>query len=149
MEPQPHLAESCIDYIGHELEIRFHAKFLAWTQVVDGISQEYPDVDEVVGLKVKIVPTDFFSQRNVSMRGFRGRIVDGSNRFTNFYAVAVPAVSGADFNFTDTQCPDWRIWLSHNELPAPTLAFQQFRGIDMVAGFGTICQPSDHDGYQA
>jgi hypothetical protein len=94
----------------------------------------------VDGLLVEIVPTDFFSEREVSVRGFRGRVIDDSGRFSGFYAVAVPGVSGADFNFTDTPYPDWRIWLSPHELPAPTLAFQQLRGIDLITGFGTISQ---------
>lgn len=138
MEPQPHLSESCKNYVGQQLELRFHRNFIVWTEVVNGISREYPEANQLDGLIVKIIPTDFFSQREISIRGFRGRIIDESKKFSNFYAVAVPAASGADFNFTDNLCPDWRIWFSRNELPAPTLAFQQLQGIDLVAGFGTI-----------
>jgi hypothetical protein len=142
-EPTPRLSESCKDYMGHTLELRFHWKFLVWTQVVDGISGEYPDMAKVDGLVVKIVPTDFFAQRDVSIRGCRGRIIDESGRFSDFYAIAVPGLSGKEFNFTDTPCADWRVWLSRHELPAPTLAFQQLRGIDLVAGFGYIFKPPE------
>jgi hypothetical protein len=142
-EATPRLSEACRDYVGHTLELRFHHKFLVWTQVIDGNSGEYPDMAKVDGFVVKIVPTDFFAQRDVSIRGFRGRIIDESGWFSDFYAVAVPGLSGTEFNFTDMPCADWRVWLSRHELPAPTLGFQQLRGIDMIAGFGYIFQAQE------
>jgi hypothetical protein len=96
---------------------------------------------KVDGLVVKIIPTDFFAQRDVSIRGFRGRIIDGSGRFSDFYAVAIPGLSGKEFNFTDTPCADWRVWLSRNELPAQMLAPKQLLSTDLIAGFGYIFEP--------
>ena len=44
----------------------FHRRFLVWTHVVGGVSQEYPDADKVDGLVVTIVPDGLL----LSARGF-------------------------------------------------------------------------------
>ena len=142
-EPTPRLSDACRAYVGHTFALRFYCRLNAcWTQVIGTDIIEYPDMFEMEGIMAQVIPVEFFSQRDATTRGFRGTIATGDHRFSGFYVVAAPGISGTEFNFTDTPCSEWRVWLSQQELPAPTLAFRQLRGVDMVAGYGSIYDPS-------
>jgi len=111
---------------------------------------EYPDMLEMENLMAEVVPTAFFAQKDVPIRGLRGKITSPGSRFAGYYIIAVAGIPGEVSNFTDNVCT-WRCWLSEKEIPAPTKSFRQVRnhGVDMIAGtckiFDSTCEQHKKD----
>ena len=139
----PRLSEESRSYIDKNLEAHFYYGIIeTWTQVVSGNYLEYSDMFEMEGLSVVLTPTEFFSQGDANTSGFRGKILKGDHRFSDHHIIASPGLPAIEFDFGITPCPKWRVWISKQVLPIPSLSFRQLVGVDLISGYARICDPT-------
>jgi hypothetical protein len=140
----PASSSSANPFIGRALTIQFKFDFVGWTEVCgENVSQyENEDIYETLA---DVVPLEFYEQRPHprygTHRGFRGRLTAPGHPFDAMHVVAatidgMPVDGKIDFSVVPN--PRWRFWMSHEELPLPTLSFRQLRVADLIAGHGIL-----------
>ena len=131
------LSDSCRDYVGRNLIIRFVGGW-GWTINTPNDCLPYDDQEAVSLTSAEVVPISFISHESASTRGFSGTIVGPNHLLHDMPVLAITMSDGFDYDFTTNICRAWRFWLGHGDIVCPPDSFPRLRGSHIIGGYGSV-----------
>ena len=128
------LKSSSRNLVGKTLVLRTEVGW-GWIRKIDSRILDVTE-PEIVNAKFSVVPEWFFSYETPT-RGFVGHVTADGSLFDKNKIIALTMSDGIDFDFEDTICPAWRIYIGQGKViiksNKPSIC-----GNDVYSGYGVV-----------